>query len=91
MDYRNSLSVVIYLNTRSQCRSKKGTVFWEKISKDEWMEKSFVPMEPNRCVIFDSQIPHSIDSNFGHRISDARLTQIFFLFRGHNKNGINCC
>jgi hypothetical protein len=75
-----------------------GSVRRNRAISDQDMEDPFqwdiwksIPMVSNRCLIFDSQLYHSIHRNFGTSLADARLTQIFFIFPGHSRLGINCC
>lgn len=103
-DYQGAYSCAVYLNTPEQCEGRLGTDFWRhkrsgntKGYRYDWERKhNFeiyyqTQLKPNRAVLFNAELMHSIHENFGDTLETARLIHIFFLFPGHSKDGLNCC
>lgn len=103
-DYTSDWSLVVYLNPIpdssggtyfmehfSGVRSAEEYELTKKLIKDEsqWRVWANVSLAPNRAILFNSRYYHRIGKTFGKTKETARLTNIYWLHKGHSKNGIN--
>jgi hypothetical protein len=68
------------LNYNSKVQFDSEVVYTDTKTPDAWRAVASIGYKFNRCVIFrGNQLFHGISSTFGTTLSDARLTQNFFL------------
>jgi hypothetical protein len=54
------------------------TVYGEGLDRSQWTRYLLSPMKYNRLVIFNANLWHSHNYNFGHTLENGRLVQLFF-------------
>jgi hypothetical protein len=54
------------------------TVYGEGLDRSQWTRYFLSPMKYNRLVIFNANLWHSHNYNFGNTLENGRLVQLFF-------------
>jgi len=54
-------------------------IYGDGLDPDKWEKYALIHMRYNRLVLFDPQLWHSHNENFGDTTETARLVQLFFL------------
>lgn len=58
---------------------RENLIYGDGLDETKWMKYCMVPMKFNRLVMFDPMLWHSHNANFGDKLENARLVQLFFL------------
>lgn len=61
---------------------RSNIIYGDGLDRSLWDRYCFVPAKYNRLVLFSPYLLHSHGANFGDKLENARLVQLFFYKNG---------